>query len=338
MLVKSNLVLFSSIILLLIISLPPVFSSIGDRSEEFQTCVNTCVSTVCSQNPTLSLYLRFFAWTCEDECKYNCMHEITDQAIHSNQEIHQYYGKWPFHRLLGIQEPASVLFSVLNGYVHYRYLPLLRRLPDSYYMKKFYIYYAYIGINSWIWSIIYHSRDFPFTEKLDYYSAGLAILYSLFYGVLRIFQIRNFQQTTLWAIICLSAYVAHVSYLHFINFDYGYNILANVIVGMLNNALWISWSISHWYKRPDDAWKPIVCVTLILLAMSLEIFDFPPWWGIVDAHALWHFSTIYLIAYWYNFLLEDARIENFRESKGKKIDRTKFKTNTFKLEKFLHWY
>jgi hypothetical protein len=67
--------------------------------------------------------------------------------------------------------------------------------------------------------------------------------------------------------------------------------------------------------------KPIVAVILILCAMSLEVFDFPPWWGILDAHALWHASTIYLISYWYEFLLEDARIESFRESKGKKIDK-----------------
>jgi hypothetical protein len=317
---RSRLLLFSLSIILLY--LPPVFSSAGDRNEEFQTCIDTCFSTECSQDPILPLYLRFFSWTCEDNCKYNCIHKITNEAVAQNKEIVQYYGKWPFQRLLGIQEPASVMFSILNGYVHYRYLPLLQRnIPDSYYMKKFYILYAYVGINSWIWSIVYHSRDFPLTEKLDYYSAGFSILYSLFYGVLRIFQIRNIQQTSIWAIICISAYIAHVSYLHFIKFDYGYNILANVIVGMLNNALWISWSISHWYKRPDDAWKPIVGVFLILCAMSLEIFDFPPWWGILDAHALWHGSTIYLIAYWYNFLLEDARIESFRESKGKKIDK-----------------
>ncbi|RHZ69333.1 hypothetical protein Glove_284g112 [Diversispora epigaea] len=296
-------------------------ASVGDKNVEFQKCVSECHSSKCSLNPTLPFTLRIFVWSCEDNCKYECMHQITIHSKSLHQETVQYFGKWPFYRLWGMQEPASVLFSILNGYMHYRYIPKIRQIQDFYYMKKFYIIYAYIGLNSWVWSTIYHSRDFPTTEELDYFSAGLAILFCLFITVLRVFQIRNIQHTILWSLICLSAFTAHVSYLHFYKFDYGYNIIANVSVGMLNNFIWTVWSITHWHKRPDDAWKPIVTVILILMATSLEIFDFPPWWGIFDAHSLWHASTIYIISFWYEFLLEDARIESFRESKGKKIDK-----------------
>lgn len=31
----------------------------------------------------------------------------------------QFFGKWPFLRLLGMQEPASVLFSLLNFFAHF---------------------------------------------------------------------------------------------------------------------------------------------------------------------------------------------------------------------------
>ncbi|CAG8498892.1 20321_t:CDS:1 [Gigaspora rosea] len=308
-------------LVLFITSFLVVSASNGDQDVLFQYCVSNCFVDNCRQDPQIPFILQFFLWSCEDNCKYYCMHQITDKAILESQQILQYYGKWPFHRFLGIQEPASVLFSIFNGYIHYRYLPYLYQIQDFYYMKKFYIVSAYVAMNSWFWSAIYHSRDFPITEELDYFSAGLTILYSLFYTVLRVFQIRNKQQTLLWALICISGFLAHCSYLHFIKFDYGYNMTASIIIGMSNNLIWVGWSIVHWHKRPDDAWKPITLVLLILLAMSLEIFDFPPWWGIFDAHSLWHASTIFLASFWYDFLIEDAKIESFRESKGKKIDK-----------------
>ena len=34
------------------------------------------------------------------------------------EPILQFHGKWPFHRFLGMQEPASVLFSLLNLLAH----------------------------------------------------------------------------------------------------------------------------------------------------------------------------------------------------------------------------
>lgn len=42
-------------------------------------------------------------------------------------------------------------------------------------------------------------------------------------------------------------------------------------------------------------------------ASALEIFDFSPWWRVIDAHSLWHLATVPLIFWWYRFLIEDAR-------------------------------
>jgi len=43
------------------------------------------------------------------------------------------------------------------------------------------------------------------------------------------------------------------------------------------------------------------------LAMSLELLDFPPWMGMVDAHSLWHLGTVLPTVLWYNFLIRDAQ-------------------------------
>jgi hypothetical protein len=29
------------------------------------------------------------------------------------------------------------------------------------------------------------------------------------------------------------------------------------------------------------------------------LFDFPPWWGAVDAHSLWHLMTVFPTLWWY---------------------------------------
>lgn len=47
-------------------------------------------------------------------------------------------------------------------------------------------------------------------------------------------------------------------------------------------------------------------VTWLIAAMSLELLDFPPVWGL-DAHALWHAATVGPTVAWYWFLGEDAR-------------------------------
>ena len=36
-----------------------------------------------------------------------------------------------------------------------------------------------VNLNAWLWSTIFHSRDFPLTEKLDYFSAGALIVAGL---------------------------------------------------------------------------------------------------------------------------------------------------------------
>lgn len=42
------------------------------------------------------------------------------------------------------------------------------------------------------------------------------------------------------------------------------------------------------------------------MAMSLELLDFPPWKGMVDAHSLWHLGTVLPTVGWYAFLIKDA--------------------------------
>ncbi|KAJ1992398.1 hypothetical protein H4R33_001017 [Dimargaris cristalligena] len=295
----------------LMIVAPLVGGSSGDRSPQFRVCVTTCENLVCQdpEQSQLPLSLRLFFWTCPQNCCYECMQTITEAARENHLPIHQYYGKWPFYRLAGIQEPASVLFSILNGYAHYRHWDRVRsEVKSDYFMKPWYLAYIAVNVNTWVWSTVFHTRDFGWTEKMDYFSAGFSVLFMLLVALIRAFHLRPGRSSALKPLVMmhLAAFVAHVAYLSLWKFDYSYNMTANIIVGLISNSVWISWSFSNRLIHPL-AWRPTICVLLISAATSLELFDFPPLWGIFDAHSLWHAATIPITYMFYDFIIRDTQ-------------------------------
>ncbi|KAL7271790.1 hypothetical protein RUND412_005428 [Rhizina undulata] len=302
---------------LLIISLAllivPAVASRGDRLPEFKECVQGCNDKNCLFESTpLPLHLRLLLWNCPSECDYQCQRSITASRAAHGQRIEQFHGKWPFRRILGIQEPFSVLFSILNGHAHYMGLKTINReIPRDYPLKKYYQLYSCFGIFCWIWSTVFHTRDFTFTERMDYFGAGANVLYGLYYTPLRIWRIykpahRNILK--IWTIVCIAAYLAHVCYLTCIRWDYAYNMAANVFVGTVQNLCWTYFSFGHYskLKRFWAAWPGLIVMWLIM-AMSLELLDFPPIFDAIDAHSLWHAMTILPLIFWYKFLIKDAR-------------------------------
>ncbi|CAD6503427.1 BgTH12-03092 [Blumeria graminis f. sp. triticale] len=290
------------------------FASYGDRLPEFQQCVQTCTMENChGGSSSISVLHRILLWNCDSECDYTCQHIITAERTSASKPVVQFHGKWPFYRFLGIQEPFSVLFSFLNLLAHQKGLSkLVNYIPASYPMRRYYIMFAYIGMASWTFSILFHTRDFKLTEQLDYFAAGGSILYGLYYTPIRIFRMDQGikEKSSLlraWTSFCIIMYVVHVAYLKLYRWDYTYNMAANVVVGVIHNAMW-SWFSLKRYRKLGEFWAtwPGIAVAWILMAMSLELLDFPPLWGCLDAHSLWHMGTIGPTILWYNFLLKDA--------------------------------
>lgn len=153
--------------------------------------------------------------------------------------------------------------------------------------------------------MIFHTRDFSVTEKLDYFAAGASVLYGLFYSAIRVFRMDSktpFKQFVLpiWMILCIMMFIGHVSYLSFWRWDYTYNMAANVAAGIVQNILWTGLSITR-YRKTGKAWTawPGMIVFWIAIAMSLELLDFPPIGGMLDAHSLWHLGTVIPTIWWY---------------------------------------
>ncbi|KAL2127045.1 hypothetical protein VTI74DRAFT_11432 [Chaetomium olivicolor] len=265
-----------------------------------------------------ALHRRLLLWTCPAECDYTCQHIVTADRLASRPPLPvvQFHGKWPFHRVLGMQEPCSVLFSLGNLAAHYYGLhrKVLPHMPAGYRLRPFYVFLARLGMVTWFLSAVFHTRDFPLTEQLDYFAAGASVLYGMYYTVVRVWRLDRptpgaRKGLWMWTGLCAALYVMHVGYLKLWRWDYTYNTAVCVVCGLVQNVLWSWFSWRRYKGTGGQAWAtwPGMVVAWVMLAMSLELFDFPPLWGSVDAHSLWHLGTIAPTVLWYNFLVKDAQ-------------------------------
>ncbi|ORY23943.1 Per1-like-domain-containing protein [Naematelia encephala] len=321
--------------------LSTALASSGDRNPTFQHCLRGCSLTYCDPSqPAIPLYLRAFGWTCEDNCKYDCAHSFTDN-IRPGGRWHQFYGKWPFRRLGPIQEPFSVLMSLANLYVHLRGIAEVgRRVREENRLRGALAALGWVQVNTWVWSAVFHTRDTPITERLDYFSATLTIAATVLYTVLRTLGLSTPITTSRLVLpisICLALIViSHFTYLLSFplgSFPYGYHTAFAIFLSLPHQILWILWSVSfyaplpsiqigstrigfprpyppqdpyHTRPRPREASTPVVLVLLTILAMSFELLDFAPIFRTIDAHSIWHASTVFLGIAWWTFLINDA--------------------------------
>ena len=106
---------------------------------------------------------------------------------HSKTNFFCSFPKWTFVRVLGVQEPASAVFSLLNlmtqliayrsyvGHVfqlswpshsrssaHQRFWNVIHGRVDQLFVLH--SINAFLSLNAWLWSIVYHVKDSKFSE------------------------------------------------------------------------------------------------------------------------------------------------------------------------------
>ncbi|XP_077965794.1 GPI-specific phospholipase A2-like PGAP3 [Styela clava] len=314
---------FVSVFFVFVLSVLGVNASFGDRSTIYRSCCETCIRKDCIGPQKLKIFQKnqplpekLLFWSCEDECRYQCMWQTVDIFTQNNQPVPQFHGKWPFIRLFGIQEPASMIFSVMNGIAHIISLKLfVTKVPST--NRLFYpsLALGIVMIIVWVWSSIFHTREFPFTEKMDYFSATAAVLCSIYYCIFRISLGVPYPDQTngktlvriAAALILVLFFIYHVSYLTYKTFDYGYNMFVNVVIGLTNGAAWIFY---HWLTRKtfSHQWKASFIVVYTSCLLAFELLDFVPLWWTFDAHCLWHLGTVIFPFFWYSFLIDECSI------------------------------
>lgn len=290
-------------------------ASLGDSSPYYQRCTERCLLLNCTEDgqgfvndaKVQPIHLKLFFWDCKSECKYECMWKATESFENRNWNIQQFHGKWPFVRFFGIQEPASVIFSLANMFIHYymfkKFKSYIRRGTPLYWVWHL---YTAVCINAWIWSSVFHSRDFPFTEFMDYSCAFSILLVNCYCMVQRLLLGMPRMMNILISSCFFAFFVNHVAYIRSGRFDYAYNMKLNVMLGAVTTLFWFSWCVYNKKKQPYVS-KLASYVTLNALSIILELFDFPPILWIFDSHSLWHLATAVVIPLFYGFIIDDSR-------------------------------
>ncbi|XP_076816119.1 GPI-specific phospholipase A2-like PGAP3 isoform X2 [Clavelina lepadiformis] len=242
--------------------------------------------------------------------RYSCMWQTVERYKATGRPVPQFYGKWPFLRLFGLQEPASVLFSIFNGVSSiFGFIKYSRRVPSNAPMHIILSVQIILTINAWLWSTVFHGHDFPWTEKLDYFSATSIVIFSIYVFIHRVtIGISSLYRVVLrscFGMTLIIFYVTHIYYLSSIKFDYGYNMIVNIMFGLLGSVAWLCYCFLVW-KRQPYVFKMIACILLTNVFLCLEVFDFPPLFWILDAHSIWHLLTIPLPLLYYSFFTDDS--------------------------------
>lgn len=281
----------------------------GDSSWIFQRCLSGCLLKNCTNiklfNTRQPVSLRVMGWRCEDECKYTCMWSTVDAFQREKQRVPQFYGKWPFARFYGIQEPASAIFSLFNGLTHMMIFKFRAKVSSAAPMYYAWHAMAIISAHAWLWSLAFHSRDTAFTEMMDYFCAFFLIVFNLFLCLCRVIGTEHYIFLSAIFIGLVSFCSSHFYYMAYIKFDYSYNMFICSCIGFTQSMLWGVWCFLHKREQPY-VWKCLVVLCLTNLLLTLELGDFPPILWMFDAHALWHLGTIPLAILWYSFLIDDC--------------------------------
>ncbi|SCU95746.1 LAFA_0G02058g1_1 [Lachancea sp. 'fantastica'] len=337
-------------LLIVSIALRKVLGSIGDRLDEFTECVEDCqVALSCPGFedelptgiasgphpvfvPASSVASNLFFWDCTAHCDYQCQQIITQLRIHEGEPVVQFHGKWPFKRMLGMQELFSTIFSVANFVPHYRGYQMLQhelKVTPSHSKVRLvlskYLYVAMAGMLAWTSSSIFHFRDLEITEKLDYFFAGATVL-SAFHAIL-IRVGRLYRQELYHRVV--SAMVLLIFSMHvlrqYLDWSYTYNMRFNVAFGVLQYVLLLTVAYRN-YKQLKTARQTrkahfktrrsmifdlcVVPAALVIgtsLSMSCELIDFFSYKWQIDSHAIWHACTIFPSWKLYDFFINDYR-------------------------------
>ncbi|GMI47931.1 hypothetical protein TrCOL_g4869 [Triparma columacea] len=239
----------------------------------------------------------------------------------------KFFGKWPFIRILGLEEFLSSLGSIFNLFPHLYHLLYKRSdYAGNVVMRLPLIIYSSIASVSWVASAAFHGRETLVTERSDYFLATLQVLYTTWLAGYRIWgppsggENNNKAWWTSWFSGALSVlgFVVYVAYMVKVKFDYGLHMRLNATLVILHFLSWFHWAFLGAGRTRSYKWRAVAFVVLINLAAVCEVWDFPPVWGIMDAHSAWHLMTAPMIPIWYGFWIEDCKWEGRKI--GKRIE------------------
>lgn len=316
---------FYLVLLIFVLSTWQVGGSAGDVHPYFHSCVTSCVQTSPTQVFPPSPACQMVSWTTEEYCEYSCMTEMSDFRRQQGLSQWKFYGHWVFIRYCGFEEIASVVFSLGNAIPHVLWLTSWRKSHSNYTLLHWIDLYAIVAVNAWLASAVFHSQKHGLPSLYDYTSALLLVGYGAVIAMRKLVDGYK-QQDTLMFVLCTIAtglYLIRVWHMWARPFSVSFDLHMKtcfVLVGIATTT-WFIW-IAHGLlskqagaNSKEKYWYCLLVQLWFLCAALLEIFDFPPYFGLFDAHSLWHLATIPLGFVLYRFWHVDYQSESVNRLK-----------------------
>jgi len=230
-------------------------------------------------------------------------------------------GGWTYSSSSSSSSSRSATINKMRGKGHH-------------YMTPWIILYATTSCIAFTCSTIYHAKKTIEHTKYDLISALLFITTGLFIAIRRILLSTYCSLTTLLSIFIIiygllfswRAYYMMQGLITFSN-----HMSWSISIVAITTILWMYWIIKsllyskniinhHRYQSIKGNVKGsyqlnhmryasylcLSCQLWFIAAAAFEIFDFPPLYGIFDAHSIWHAATVPLGHMWYYFWEADA--------------------------------
>jgi hypothetical protein len=297
-----------------------IWGSLGDRDPKYRKCVDSS-KKVCrghtSNESLFSFYpISIVNWSCIETAQYACMRTINAERLQNKEPALKYYGHWCFERYFGLEEPASVLFSLLNLVPHLLYLQkqYLQKVNGQNTHAKWLTCLALVASNAWLASAYFHSKKTPHASTYDYISALLFISFGLILAIRRVLLMKYpklvYSVCLVGLVLCMRRIRGMIA--GRVSFDdHMYLCIGTVALTGVLYTIWVFYSVYlKWVcaskQSLSNRWFCLFCQLWLGVASSLELFDFPAIWGIYDAHSLWHAATVPLGFLWYRFWSRDA--------------------------------
>ncbi len=167
---------------------------------------------------------------------------------------------------------------------------------------------------SWASAAAFHFReDFPYsiTEKLDYYGVFLSLVTSTYIAALRLWlgsavqwRIKRLSLVASVAMVA-SAGATFLYWMQFVKFDYGLHVAVCALLMLLHCLIYCT----MWCRGAASAKYMVLGHICLFCAAPLEIGrDFPPFFGWIDGHGLWHLAAIPAAFLFHMFHVHDLRI------------------------------
>ena len=201
----------------------------------------------------------------------------------------------------------------------------------TYFLESWVTLYPYVALSAWVSSAIYHSKRTVETELLDLSTALLLLAYGLAITVRRLAGphvkgLHVFVATGGWAGVVMWRVHAMLTPGRVTFQRHMISAISLVVASVVLWVLWLFtsrdqlsplgpeganrflvWHLFNYGGSSANKLRMLIFQLSLVAAAMLELFDFPPFFGIFDAHALWHACTIPLGFVWYDFIAEDRR-------------------------------